>query len=142
MSCPFCEIDHDRNKVIYETDLVYVTLSNPRLCEGHLLVIPKRHIEKPWEMTVEERKVILDTTLMFQEKIIASLATGCDIRQNYRPFQKQDDLKVDHIHFHLIPRETKDELYNKVETNYGPVFRKLTESEINKIENLFGEKND
>ena len=43
--------------------------SNPRLMEGHLLVIPKRHVEKLSELNEEERKELFDTVIEYQEKI-------------------------------------------------------------------------
>ena len=137
MNCPFCEVNHKRNKVIFDGQTVYVTLSNPRLTEGHLLIIPKRHIEKPSDMNAEERKELFDTLLQFQNKIINSLAQGCDIRENYRPFAKQDDLKVDHIHFHLIPRNPDDEIYQVYEKLQKDVFKFMTDQEIEESCNIF-----
>ena len=137
MNCAFCKLDPKRNKVIYEGKHVYVFPSNPRLVEGHLLVIPKRHIEKPSEMTAEERKELFDTVLAFQDKILAKIAKGCDIRENYRPFQNEDDLKVHHIHFHLIPRELNDEIYDAYEKHQTRVFKMMSEQQMAKSLEMF-----
>lgn len=139
MNCPFCNIDTKRTIVIKEKKNVLVVLSNPRLVDGHLLVIPKRHIEKPSQMTKEEKKEIFDTVLEFQEKILNTFTSGCDIRQNCRPFQKQNEVKVDHVHYHLLPRELKDELYQKCQIFEKEIFRMLTEEEKEKIARLFKE---
>jgi len=136
MSCPFCQIDKERTRIIKEGRHVYVCLSSPRLMEGHLLVLPKRHVEKISDLNEDERKELFDTMIEYQEKIIRSLAPGCDIRQNYRPFQKQDNLKLDHLHIHLLPREFEDELYKKCQIFEKDVFRELTEEEIEKISKL------
>ena len=133
MDCPFCNIDKERNKVIKYGKNVFVMFSNPRLMEGHLLVVPKRHVEKLSELNEEERKELFDIVIEYQEKILDNIAEGCDIRQNYRPFQKQDDLKVDHLHIHLQPRKFEDELYQKSQIFEKDVFKELTEEEINKI---------
>lgn len=114
---------------MYQGREVYVMLSNPRLVPGHLLVIPRRHIEKPGELTESERKELFDTVLLFQEKIVTKLASGCDIRENYRPFVEQNRLKINHVHFHLIPRESNDEIYEKVEQFQKVIFRDLKENE-------------
>jgi len=132
MNCPFCKLDPKRNKILYEGKTVFVMPSNPRLVEGHLLVIPKRHIEKPSELTHEERRELMDVVLTFQEKIVKKVSTGCDIRQNFRPFQKQNDLKVDHIHFHLIPRNLNDVIYEKYEKIQRDVFHLISEEELDK----------
>ena len=110
-----------------------VVLSNPRLVAGHTLVIPKRHVLKLSELTREERHEILDTVIEFQEKIISKIATGCDIRQNYRPFIKQNDLKIDHAHVHLIPRALEDELYQKSMQFEKEVFAPLAQKEADRV---------
>lgn len=92
---------------------------------GHLLVIPKRHVEKISELNEEERKELFDTVIEFQEKIISKIAKGCDINQHYRPFQTQDKLKVNHLHIHILPRESKDELYQKSQKFEKDIFKPL-----------------
>lgn len=137
MKCPFCNLVPERNRVIYEGKTVFVMPSNPRLIVGHLLVVPYRHIERPSELTVEGRKELFDTVLEFQEKILTKLAKGCDIRENFRPFIKQSDTKVNHIHFHLIPRDLNDEIFQKYEKIQREVFKMMTKDEMEKIVKIF-----
>ena len=132
MDCPFCKIK-DKTRVIKEGRTVFVAFSNPRLMPGHILVIPKRHIEKLSELNPEEREEMFDMVIAFQKKILDKISSGCDIRQNYRPFQQQDDLKVNHLHIHLQPREFKDELYSKCQKFERDIFSALTEDEIKDI---------
>jgi len=136
MNCPFCNIDKEGTRIIKEGKYNYVYFSNPRLMDGHLLVIPKKHIERLSELSKDEKEELFDLVIEYQEKILENIAKGCDIRQNYRPFQKQDDLKLDHLHIHLQPREFKDELYQKSQIFEKDIFRKLTQEEINKISKL------
>lgn len=136
MDCPFCNIEKEKTRIIKEGKHVFVVFSNPRLVEGHLLVIPKRHVEKVSELGEEERKELLDTVIEFQEKILSKFSSGCDIRQNYRPFQKQDGIKVNHLHVHLQPREFKDELYQKSQIFERKLFKKLSDEEIKKFTKL------
>ncbi len=75
----------------------------------------------------------MDLTIEFQGKIINSLAKGCDIRQNYRPFQAENNLKIDHLHIHLQPREFEDRLYSKCQIFEKDVFEYLTEKEMGDI---------
>jgi len=138
MNCPFCNINKEKARIIKEGKSVFVVFSNPRLIEGHLLVISKRHVEKLSEFSREEREELLNTAIEFQEKILSKISTGCDIRCNYRPFQKQDGLKIDHFHLHLQPREFKDELYEKCQIFEKEIFRQLTEEETDKINKLLG----
>lgn len=137
MNCRFCKIDHKRSKIIREGKNVFVILSSPRLVDGHLLVIPKRHVEKLSQLNKEERDELVDTVIEFQEKILAKFSSGCDIRQNCRPFLRENEVKVDHLHFHLLPREFKDELYKKCQIYEKEVFRALTEEEMKKLSEIF-----
>ena len=82
MNCPFCNIDKNRDKILYESKHSIVIFSNPRLMIGHLLVIPKRHVEKLYELNMEERNDLFDNVIEFQKRILQNLAGGCDIRQN------------------------------------------------------------
>jgi len=136
MNCPFCNIDKEGTRIIKEGKYNYVRFSNPRLMDGHLLVIPKRHIKRLSELNKDEKEELFNLVIEYQEKILKNIVKGCDIRQNYRPFQKQDNLKLDHLHIHLQPREFKDELYQKSQIFEKDIFRKLTQEEINKISKL------
>jgi len=137
MVCPFCHINKEKTRIIKEKKHIFVALSNPRLMPGHLLIIPKRHVEKLSELTEEEKNELFNTTIEFQEKILSKTACGCDIRINYRPFQKQDNLKINHLHVHLQPRELFDELYKKCQIFEKDIFKKLTKKEMDKFTKQF-----
>lgn len=134
--CPFCEIDPEHTEVIEEHPLYLVILSNPRLILGHTLVLPKRHIEQPWNLTPKERSAVYDTVLRYQQRIIERFATGCDVRQNYRPFIPQSRLKVDHVHFHILPRELQDEYYRVAQVGEKDLWEDLSREERRMLKNL------
>ena len=137
MDCPFCDIDETRTRIIADKKHVFVALSNPRLMDGHLLVIPRRHVQKLSELNEFEKKELLDTVIEYQEKIL-TFAGGCDIRQNYRPFQAQSNVKIHHLHMHLQPRELHDELYQKCQIFETGIFKELSQEEIEKIKKAMG----
>jgi histidine triad (HIT) family protein len=139
MECPFCNINSEKTRIIKEKEFVRVIFSNPRLMPGHLLIVPKRHVEKTSELNVEEQKELFETIIEFQEKILSKVSSGCDIRQNYRPFQKQGRLKVNHLHFHLHPRELFDELYEKCQVFEKDVFQNLSPEELDKMLEIFSD---
>lgn len=132
-SCPFCE---PKQRVLKENEHAYVLLSNPRRMEGHFLVIPKRHVEKPTEITDEEITGIFTLVKQVQEKIIGTLADGADVRQNYRPFLPQGRTKVNHVHYHVMPRSFKDKMFTEVEFNDGVLFEDLSQEEHDRIAKL------
>src|SRR6185295_18637251 len=114
MDCQFCEIINGKTgRILKEGKHVFVVLSNPKLMDGHFLVIPKRHVEKISELNTEERQEFFDETVNLQEKVLEKIAPGCDISEHYRPFIPNNKFKVTHLHMHIRPRFLDDELYMK-----------------------------
>jgi len=132
-NCPFCT---PTERVLKENDSAQVILSNPRKVPGHFLVIPRRHVEKPWELTPQELQDIFALIFEVEQKIIGKLGDGCDIRQNYRPFMKQSELKVDHLHFHVIPRTLEDYIYSVSEKYDTELFAQLDDIEREAVSKL------
>ena len=104
-------------------------LSNPLKVENHLLVIPKRHVEMPWELTDVERVDIFSLINAIEPHLVKKYG-GCDVRQNCRPFMEQSRYKVNHVHFHLIPRSRNDALYERVEKYETDIFRDASTSDM------------
>jgi ATP adenylyltransferase len=131
--CPFCVIDEQKTVVVQKKETLYIALSNPRLVRGHLLVIPLRHVGKLSELTNEEQRDLWNTVVEYQEKILTTLSTGCDVRQNYHPFQRQGRVKVDNLHIHLIPREFKDQIFLLTQSYETELFKDLNKQEIQSV---------
>lgn len=135
-ACPFCDKEKLQSRLVREGDQMFVIMSDPRLMRGHLLVIPKRHVEKISELSPKEKAELWATVETFQEKILLALGSGCDISQHYRPFMQQSSLKVDHLHIHLQPRELNDELYESSQMYEKKLFRRLTDHEADDVKKL------
>ena len=144
MDCRFCKIidQNSGRTILRQTDCCVVILSNPRLMPGHLLVIPKRHVEKLNELTKEERDDLFDQVARLQEKIVQTIAAGCDICQHFRPFVPENPFKVSHLHVHLRPRSLNDELYEKVQIHEREIFRETDEADFEKYKKIFGDESD
>lgn len=129
--CSFCNVS---KKAVQSNAHALAILSDPRKVPGHLLVIPRRHVEKPWELTADELQAIFALVWETEQKLIASgLGDGVDVRQNYRPFLEQSKLKVDHVHFHVIPRASEDYIYQISEKYDAELFAALDPSEAKEI---------
>jgi diadenosine tetraphosphate (Ap4A) HIT family hydrolase len=123
-NCVFCNYDPD--KIIRETENTFTILSNPYLLEGHSLVIPKKHYEKIYEIPKNILHELIDEVQHFEEILVNRLnLSGCDIKQNYRPFLQDSKYKVGHLHFHVIPRYFEDELYKKSMIYEKDVFKDM-----------------
>lgn len=140
MNCRFCTIINDETeRIIAYRDHCFVLLSNPRLVPGHLLVIPRRHVERPSELSADEQKNIFDTVLEFQDYILENVSSGCDMWQHCKPFLPESRLKVNHVHFHLLPREFQDELYVQTQKE-DEIFVDLSDKERDHFLALFRDK--
>jgi diadenosine tetraphosphate (Ap4A) HIT family hydrolase len=128
MECPFCNI---KERVIEEKDFCNVIFSNPRLMPGHILVTPKRHVEKLSELSNEEKLEIINTVTEYAEKTL-KFSDGYTLQNNFMPFLPQSRTKVDHLHIHIWPRKNKDELYEKMLIHQHEVFHDLPEKDIEK----------
>lgn len=136
-TCPFC---NSKGRVLKENEQAQVILSNPRKVPGHFLIIPKRHVEKPWDLKPEELQGIFELIFFVEQKILGKLGDGVDIRQNYRPFLNQSRLKVDHIHFHVLPRAPEDYLYQVSEKFETDLFADLDELERKEVSKLLNDE--
>lgn len=134
-SCPFCNLD---GRVLAENGSALLFLSNPRKVPGHFLVVPKRHVEKPWGMLQTEFEDVMELVFEAQMFLAESFpGGGCDVRQNYRPFMKQGRIKIDHVHYHIYPRSLHDELYHRVERFETDMFEDLPADEASQWSELF-----
>lgn len=130
-NCPFCDASRS---AVNSNKYAILLLSNPRKVPGHCLVVPKRHVEQPWELTEQELKSIFALIFETEQKLLAAgLGEGVDVRQNYRPFIDQNNLKVDHVHFHVIPRAADDYIYHISEKYDAELFAELDVSEAKAI---------
>lgn len=132
-NCPFCDAT---DRVLLDNGHAKVILSNPHKVPGHLLVMPKRHVEKPWELIHDEITDIFDLIFTIEQKILGKLGEGVDIRQNYRPFLKHDPLKADHVVFNVIPRSPDDYLYKVSEQYEAELFADLDTAEAKAVADL------
>ncbi len=134
MECRFCNLEEkESQRIVKILEHCSVIFSNPRLMACHLLVIPKRHVLHLGELNEVERKELFDTAILYQDKILKNIASGCDLKQHNRPFIVENDLKVDHVHIHLQPREFEDELYIKSQKFDREIFKPLPEGEVAQI---------
>lgn len=131
-NCPFCEPSLS-DRTIEQNQTAKIFFSNPRLTKGHLLVSPQRHVEEPWQLTEAEITDVFSLIHKYQKLLAEKIGTGCDVKQNYRPFLKQGRLKVNHVHFHLIPRTFEDEIFEKSQQFEAAIFQDLPDGEADSV---------
>lgn len=102
--CVFC--NREALDVVAENDLAFAFYDACPVSEGHLLVIPKRHVENYFDASAEEHYAIRE--LIFQLKEFLDQKYNPDaynIGANIGHYAGQT---VFHFHMHIIPRYKGD----------------------------------
>lgn len=131
--CVFCKIIEKKlpSYPIFENENVIAILDIDPINEGHVLVIPKKHVnaidELPTEMFME--------AMVLAQKIVKALkecyhADGYSIMQNGGQF-----CDFGHCHIHIFPRYVNDGF----SWNYSDEEFKCSEEIAEKIKKLLGE---
>lgn len=114
--CVFCEIVAkriDSELTVFEDEQVIaqVSLLQKPGNHGHVLLIPKKHIQNIYELAEELNAPLMSALrLLSRATKKAFSAEGIHIRQNNEPAAEQD---VFHLHFHVIPRYQRDDFETK-----------------------------
>lgn len=105
--CVFCDHDkHQKRHEIYEENGVYLTVPAYAYVDGHLLVIPRRHVRSPKDLTPIEwetmRKMFYIAKKMIRE------THGVKGMQIVQKDGVDAQSTVEHLHFHCIPFDSPD----------------------------------
>lgn len=101
--CAFCNPAILERQMVYRGESGSILLTHKPARDGHLLVIPHRHVERFQDLTVEEMAEMMDLV----RKVYPAYGKlfGCD---DYFLLQKNGATAgqtVPHVHFHVIPGE-------------------------------------
>jgi len=103
MECDFCSI---KERAIIRTEHALAFLSNRPLLEGHILICPKRHIQKIDEISEDETRDILSIIKNLKPALCKSFrATGFNFGWNENASAGQT---ISHLHIHMFPRTDQD----------------------------------
>lgn len=101
-TCPFCS----PNEIILSNDLAFAIYDRYPVNEGHMLIIPRRHVEDYWSSTSEERQAFDDLLEECKKHLDKTFAPdGYNIGINCGEAAGQT---IFHLHIHLIPRYIGD----------------------------------
>lgn len=106
--CLFCRILQKEipTDFVYEDDRVVVFLDIHPVNPGHLLVVPKTHVEHLTELSEADGEAVLSAAKIGMRVLMDVLGyTGVNIIQNNYPAAGQ---VIPHVHFHVIPRKEQD----------------------------------
>lgn len=108
--CIFCRINNEDipSTTIYENEEFRVMLDRFPATKGHILIIPKEHIEDIYDLDPESAGRLFSLTTMFASIIKRAFGNeGLNILQNNGKVAGQT---VFHYHLHMIPRYADDQV--------------------------------
>ena len=117
--CIFCKIMNNEipSKTIYEDEIVKVFMDVNPDDNGHMLIVPKKHItdftELDDETALHINRIIKDLKVKVEEKLNPD---GIRFVNNYGCYQL-----VKHYHLHLIPCYEPKQPIIDVETTYNKI---------------------
>lgn len=100
-NCIFCKIANGEipSKKIYEDEDVIVILDLHPACDGHSLIIPKKHITDMVEIDEQTLNKVWKTANKLTPTLMEKMnATGLSLRVNYGDAQE-----IKHFHMHILP---------------------------------------
>ena len=108
MECLFCKIIKGEipSYKIYEDEFTYAFLDISNDCNGHILVIPKKHYENIFDCDVETLNKIFITVQKISNHLIDNCGfKGVNIINANGSCAEQT---VFHFHVHILPRNDED----------------------------------
>ncbi|NJE47155.1 HIT family protein [Thermococcus sp. GR7] len=100
MDCPFC--NPGAEVILYEDVLIRILIDSYPASRGHLLVVPKRHVERWEELREEEKTALIKGIDLAMEGLKKALQPDAfNIGMNLGRAAGQT---VPHLHMHVIPR--------------------------------------
>lgn len=103
--CCFCQLDSDR-EIISETATAVAFYDKYPVSEGHVLIIPKKHISSYFELSVHKQRALWLLVNRCKEIVHKKYnPDGFNVGININEAAGQT---VMHVHIHLIPRYNGD----------------------------------
>ena len=100
--CIFCDLFKNQKFVVYENDSMFAILDEYPVSKGHVLIIPKRHVEDYFLLTNQEKKDADDAIIWLKDCLNEKYhPDGYNIGINNGKAAGQTMM---HVHIHLIPR--------------------------------------
>jgi diadenosine tetraphosphate (Ap4A) HIT family hydrolase len=102
--CPFCHLE--KSRITLESDCALAIPDAYPAAEGHMLVVPKRHVASLFDLSDEEQEAIWRLVAQVRGKLASDRQPdGFTVGVNDGPAAGQTVL---HAHVHVIPRRAGD----------------------------------
>jgi histidine triad (HIT) family protein len=125
--CPFCRMIKEKSDcaVVFEDKDILVIMDLFPATPGHLLILPKRHIETIYEMPADIGARIMAAAVIMAKAIKDKLSPdGLNLIQSNEAAAGQ---AIPHFHLHLVPRYRNDSVF--LQFGHGNIPEKINELE-------------
>ncbi len=106
--CAFCDHQSLEERTIANGRHILSIVSRPRFRPGHSLVIPRRHIETLAELNEQESLEMMKE--IGRLSLLLDRGFGSGVMQKYQPRQLENGIKVNHLHVHVFPRYSEEDV--------------------------------
>jgi histidine triad (HIT) family protein len=106
--CVFCAIVEGRldASVVWEDDVVVAFLDRAPVFKGHVLVVPRAHVETLPTLPAAD----VAAFFLAVQRVAAVLPTALDAHGTFVAINNVVSQSVPHLHAHVVPRRRKDGL--------------------------------
>lgn len=108
MDCIFCKIINDEisSMKVYEDEYTLAFMDIAKDVDGHIVVIPKKHVENILDCDIETLSHLMETV----KKVSNHCVDNCGYEgvNLLNASGKSADQSVRHFHIHIIPRKEND----------------------------------
>ena len=126
-NCELCESIKEKHRLIEKNDFCFAIINLEPLKKGHIMVLPKRHIEKLSELSEQESKAIFDMIDNLKNRLNKKYSEDVIIFINTGKHSSES-----HLHLHVLP--SKGNIRNFFQNYEKVVYRKrLSNEELKKF---------
>lgn len=127
-SCVFCAITKGEatSHTVYEDEWCRAILDLNPIRKGHLLVIPKQHVEAIYQLDQRSYQKLMEAVQQMSERMNKRL-------QPKKVGMAIVGFDIEHLHIHLVPLETYHDLTSKAYLD-GTI-KQASDAELNEMAN-------
>jgi len=108
-ACPFCEIVRGGAEahVVHHDDDVIAFLDRAPLIKGHVLVVPRAHVETLDDLPV----ALMEPVLRVAQRVSRAQQRSLGAEGSFTAANTRVSQSVPHVHIHVVPRRQGDGLF-------------------------------
>ncbi len=107
-TCAFCRVvrGEEKTPIVFEDEISLAFLDHRPLFPGHCLIIPKEH----YATLLELPHFLLAPFFANVQLLVRAVELGMKAEGSFVATNNRISQSVPHLHFHIVPRRTKDGL--------------------------------